>query len=117
MSRRVPEANPEIPRIPFGLESHFGPLRYEWLYCKAPKIIETVKSYHDDNVGTQSAHYKNNRLGPLVGQSAKVSFGTSLIVYRLSGFSFSNAHTNLRFYIVSNKRFSPLKPQLISSNH
>ena len=43
------------PNAPLGLESHFGPVRHEWLYRIAPKIIETFKPYHDDNVGTQSA--------------------------------------------------------------
>ena len=43
------------PRVPLGLESHFRPGRHEWFYRLAPKIIETIKPYHDDNVGTQSA--------------------------------------------------------------
>ena len=43
------------PRVSLGRESHFGPVRYEWLYRIAPKIIEMLKSYHDDNVGTQLA--------------------------------------------------------------
>ena len=37
------------------MESHFGPVWYQWLYRIAPKIIEMLKPYHDDNVGTQSA--------------------------------------------------------------
>ena len=40
-----------------GVESHLGPVRYEWLYRIAPQIIETLKLYHDDNVGTQSAGF------------------------------------------------------------
>ena len=42
-------------RVLFGLESHLGPVRHEWFYRIAPKIIETHKPSHDDNVGTQSA--------------------------------------------------------------
>ena len=42
-------------RVRLGLESHFEPARHEWLYRIAPKIIETLKSYHGGNVGTQSA--------------------------------------------------------------
>ena len=42
------------PRVTLGLESHFGPVRHEWLYRIAPKIIETHKPYHDDNVGGKS---------------------------------------------------------------
>ena len=55
MSRRVSEANLGLPnpRVPFGLESHFRPVRHEWLYYIAPKIIDTLKPYHDNNVGTQ----------------------------------------------------------------
>ena len=49
MSRRVPEAN--LDQIPLGLESPFGLVRHEWLYGIAPKIIETLKPYYDDNVG------------------------------------------------------------------
>ena len=59
MSRRVPEANLESPahgvRVPLGLESCFGRVRHKWLYRIAPRIIETHKAYHDDNVGTLSA--------------------------------------------------------------
>ena len=46
MSRRVPEANfdrPRFgvhPRVSLGLESHLGPVRHEWLYRIAPRIIE-----------------------------------------------------------------------------
>ena len=43
------------PRGTLGLESHLGPVRRWWLYCIGPRIIETHKPYHDDNVGTQSA--------------------------------------------------------------
>ena len=43
------------PRVTLGLESHFRPIRYEWVYRIAPKIIETLKPYHDDNLGTQLA--------------------------------------------------------------
>ena len=39
----------------FGLESHLGPVRHECLYRIAIRIIDTHKSYLDDNVGTQSA--------------------------------------------------------------
>ena len=31
------------PRVPLDLESHFGPIRHEWLYRIAPKITETLK--------------------------------------------------------------------------
>ena len=55
MSEPRPPAHGANPRVPLGLESHFGPVRREWLHRIAPKIIETVKVYHDDNVGTQSA--------------------------------------------------------------
>ena len=56
MSRRVPEARLGVnPRVPLGPESHFGPVRHEWFYRIAPKIIETLKPYHDDYMGTQSA--------------------------------------------------------------
>ena len=41
------------PRVLCSLESHFGPVSHEWLYRIARKIIETLKSYHDDNVRTQ----------------------------------------------------------------
>ena len=34
---------------------HFGPIRQEWLYHIAPKITVTLKPYHVDHVGTQSA--------------------------------------------------------------
>ena len=37
--------------FPLGLESHYGPVRHEWLYLIVPKIIETLKPYHDDTVG------------------------------------------------------------------
>ena len=37
-------------RVPLGLESHFGPVRHRCLYHIAPKIIETLKPYHDVNV-------------------------------------------------------------------
>ena len=40
--------------VPLGLESHFGPLRHEWLYRITSIIIETLKPYQDNNVGTQS---------------------------------------------------------------
>ena len=69
LGRRVPEANLDSveicfrdafrvarrkPRVTLGLGSHFGPVRCEWLFHKAPaKIIETLP-YHDNNVGTQS---------------------------------------------------------------
>ena len=43
------------PRIPLGLTSHRGPIRHEWLYRIAPRITDTYKPYHDDNLGTQSA--------------------------------------------------------------
>ena len=33
--------NPRVP--PLGLESHCGPVRYEWLYHIGPKIIKTLK--------------------------------------------------------------------------
>ena len=33
--------------VPFGLESHFGPVGYEWLY------LQNLKD--NDNVGTQMA--------------------------------------------------------------
>ena len=55
MKRRVLEANPDRPRsrvssrVPFGLESHLGPDRHEWLYHKTPRI-ETHKHYYDDNL-------------------------------------------------------------------
>ena len=64
MSRRVLEANFATfcnlprgvnPRVPLGLEPQFGPVRHEWLYRIAPKIVETLKPYHDNNVRTQSA--------------------------------------------------------------
>ena len=42
------------PRVPLGLKSHFGPGRHGWLYRIAPKNIEMLKLYHDDNVDTQS---------------------------------------------------------------
>ena len=48
-----PPAHGVNPRVPLG-ESHFGPVRHEWLHRIAPKIIETLNSYHDDNVETQS---------------------------------------------------------------
>ena len=38
------------PRVPLGLESHFGPVRHKWSYRMALNIIETLKLYHDDNV-------------------------------------------------------------------
>ena len=38
------------PCVPLALESHFEPITHEWLYRIAPKIIETHKPYHDDNV-------------------------------------------------------------------
>ena len=53
--RTRPQAHGVNLRVPFGLESHFGPVRHEWLYPKAPKIIESIKTYHDDNLGTLSA--------------------------------------------------------------
>ena len=31
--------------------SHLGPVRHEWLYRIVPRIINTHKPYHDDNVG------------------------------------------------------------------
>ena len=37
--------------MPLGLESHFGPVRHEWLYLNSSKITETLKPYIDDNVG------------------------------------------------------------------
>ena len=43
------------PRVLLCLESHLGSVRHKWLYRIAPRIIETHKPYHDDNVGTQSA--------------------------------------------------------------
>ena len=54
-SKHRPPAHGVSPCVPFGLESHFGPVWHEWLYGIAPKIIETLKPYHDDNVGTQLA--------------------------------------------------------------
>ena len=39
--------------LPYTTKTYIG--ARVWLYCIAPKIIETLKSYHDDNVGTQSA--------------------------------------------------------------
>ena len=47
MSRHVLEANLDHPahgknlRDPLGLESHFGPVRHELIYCIAPKITQT----------------------------------------------------------------------------
>ena len=59
MSRRVPKVNLDLvgvnPRVPFGLFSDFGPVRYEWLYRIAPRILETHKPYHYVNMGTQLA--------------------------------------------------------------
>ena len=52
---RPPVAHGVNPRVLLGLESHFGPATREWLYRIAPKIFETHKLYHDNNVGTQSA--------------------------------------------------------------
>ena len=43
------------PPVPHGLESHLGPVSHEWLDRIALKIIEMLKPYHDDNVGTKSA--------------------------------------------------------------
>ena len=61
MCRLVPEVNLDLPRTsvnlrdPPGLESHFGSGKHKWLYCIALKITETLKTYHNDNVGTKSA--------------------------------------------------------------
>ena len=54
-------SEPQLPahgvnrRVPLGLESHFGPVRHEWLYRIAPKITETFKPYHDENAKAQEA--------------------------------------------------------------
>ena len=60
LRRRVtrPSARGVSPRVPLGQESHFRPVRQgraSRFYRIAPKIIETLKPHHDDNVGTQSA--------------------------------------------------------------
>ena len=49
-------------RVPLGLESHFRPVKHEWLYRIARKIIQPLKPYHNYNVGTQSAGYFNPSL-------------------------------------------------------
>ena len=46
-----PPAHGVNPRVALGLVSHFG---MGGSTCIAPKIIETLKPSHDDNVGTQS---------------------------------------------------------------
>ena len=43
------------PSVSLGLVSHLGPVRHEWLYRIALRIIDIHKPYHDDNVGTQLA--------------------------------------------------------------
>ena len=52
-------------RVLLGLESHFEPVRYEWLYRIAPKIIETLQPYHD-SMREQATGMKImvNRLAP-----------------------------------------------------
>ena len=60
MSRRVPEANLDALglklRVPLGLESHFEPVWHEWLYRVGPKIIETLKPYHDWDTVRDNIH-------------------------------------------------------------
>ena len=60
ISIRVPEAASLVPRVPLGLYSHFGPVRHEWFYRIAPKIIETLKPYHDDDDGGGGTVGKEN---------------------------------------------------------
>ena len=62
LSRSAPEANLDhcewrkpLCLVSLDLESHFGSVSLGWLYYIAPKIIKTLKPYHDDDVGTQSA--------------------------------------------------------------
>ena len=67
MSRRIPEARPPghgvNPRVPLGLESHFGLVRhFVRLYRIAPKITDTLKPYHDYKVGTSSQGYRGPSL-------------------------------------------------------
>ena len=54
-SEILPSAHDVSPRVPLDLESHLGPVRYERLYRITPRITDTQKLYHDDNVETQSA--------------------------------------------------------------
>ena len=41
-SEPYPSARGANPRVPLGLTSHLGPVRHEWLYRIAPRIIDTI---------------------------------------------------------------------------
>ena len=43
------------PRVPLGLVSYLEPVRHERLYRTTPRITDTHKPHHDDNVGALSA--------------------------------------------------------------